>query len=74
MIFIQGINDQFKITEELAALQSIKGTTAGEDIYEKFCQTMVDLGLDWAKLVSVTTDGAPSMVGAARGVGGRINR
>ncbi|KAJ1150092.1 hypothetical protein NDU88_002890 [Pleurodeles waltl] len=53
-----------QVTEELAALKSIKGTTTGEDIYEKVCQTVNDLELDWAKLASVTTDGAPSMVGS----------
>ncbi|KAL7882960.1 hypothetical protein SRHO_G00006180 [Serrasalmus rhombeus] len=74
LIFIRGINEKFEVTEELAALQSIKGTTTGEDIYEKVRQTVADLRLDWAKLTSVTTDGAPSMVGSARGVIVRINR
>ncbi|XP_041447439.1 general transcription factor II-I repeat domain-containing protein 2-like [Xenopus laevis] len=74
LIFIRATNDHFEVTEELAALQSIKGTTTGEDIYEKVCQTMNDLELDWAKLASVTTDGAPSMVGSMKGVVGRINK
>ncbi|KAJ1132649.1 hypothetical protein NDU88_010956 [Pleurodeles waltl] len=68
LIFIRGTNDYFEVTEELAALKSIKGTTTGEDIYEKVCQTVNDLELDWAKLASVTTDGAPSMVGSMKGV------
>ena len=74
LIFIRGMNDNFEVTEELAALQSIKGTTTGEDIYEKVCQTMNGLELDWAKLASVTTDGAPSMVGSKKGVLARINQ
>ncbi|KAM8977132.1 general transcription factor II-I repeat domain-containing protein 2-like [Pelodytes ibericus] len=74
LIFIRGMNDYFEVTEELAALQSIKGTTTGEDIYEKVCQTVNDLELDWAKLASVTTDGAPSMVGSKKGVIARINQ
>ncbi|XP_066127213.1 general transcription factor II-I repeat domain-containing protein 2-like [Saccopteryx bilineata] len=73
LIFICGMNDNFKVTEELAALQSIKGTTTGEDIYEKVSQTVKDLELDWAKLSSVTTDGAPSMVGPKKGVIAHIN-
>ncbi|KAJ4927848.1 hypothetical protein JOQ06_015650, partial [Pogonophryne albipinna] len=60
--------------EELAALQSLKGTTTGEDIFGKVCQTMEELDLDWSKLASITTDGAPSMVGASRGLIGRMNR
>uniref|UniRef100_A0A8C4UKQ9 SPIN-DOC-like zinc-finger domain-containing protein n=1 Tax=Falco tinnunculus TaxID=100819 RepID=A0A8C4UKQ9_FALTI len=74
LIFIRGTNDSFEVTEELAALKSIKGTTTGEDIYEKVCQTMNDLELDWGKLFSVTTDGAPSMVGSMKGVVARINK
>ncbi|KAK0141514.1 General transcription factor II-I repeat domain-containing protein 2A [Merluccius polli] len=60
--------------EELAALQSLKGTTTGEDIFGKVCQTMEESDLDWSKLASITTDRAPSMVGASRGLIGRMNR
>lgn len=74
LIFICGSNDDFEVIEELAALQSIKGTTTGEDIYEKVCQTMNGLELDWAKLASVTTDGVPSMVGSKKRVIARINQ
>ncbi|XP_042299832.1 general transcription factor II-I repeat domain-containing protein 2-like, partial [Sceloporus undulatus] len=74
LIFIRGINDNFEVTEELAALQSIKGTTTGEDIYELICRTVNGLELDWAKLASVTTDGTPSMVESKRGVISRINQ
>ncbi len=31
-------------------------------------------GLDWSKLASITTDRAPSMVGASRGLVGRMDR
>ncbi|KAM8791748.1 general transcription factor II-I repeat domain-containing protein 2-like [Rhynchonycteris naso] len=74
LIIIHGTNDNFEVTEELVALQSIRGTTTGKDIYEKVSQTVKDLELDWAKLASVTTDGAPSMVGSKKGVIARINQ
>lgn len=74
LIFLCGVNSNFELSEELAALQSLKGTTTGEDIFGKACQTMEELGLDWSKLVSITTDGAPSMVGTSRGLIGRMNR
>ncbi|XP_013907438.1 PREDICTED: SCAN domain-containing protein 3-like [Thamnophis sirtalis] len=35
LIFIRGTNDYFEVTEELAALKSIKGRTTGEDIFKK---------------------------------------
>lgn len=74
LIFIRGVSANFEMCEDLAALQSLKGTTTGEDIFGKVCQTMEDLNLDWSKLVSITTDGAPSMVGASRGLIGLVNR
>ncbi|CAI5649826.1 unnamed protein product [Oreochromis niloticus] len=74
LIFIRGVSANFEMCEELAALQSLKGTTTGEDIFDKVCQTMEELDLDWAKLASITTDGAPCMVGASRGLIGRMNR
>ncbi|XP_034260429.1 general transcription factor II-I repeat domain-containing protein 2-like [Pantherophis guttatus] len=74
LIFIRGTNDYFEVTEELAALKSIEGTTAGESIFEKVRQTMNDLELDWAKLASVTTNAGPSMAGCMKGVVARINK
>ncbi|KAL3969674.1 KRAB domain-containing zinc finger protein [Sarotherodon galilaeus] len=65
---------QLLIFIKLAALQSVKGTTMREDIFNKVCETMEELALDWAKLASITTDGAPCMVGASRGLIGRMNR
>jgi len=35
---------------------------------------MGELGLDWSKLASITTDGAPSIVGASRCLIGHMNR
>ncbi|XP_037804762.1 general transcription factor II-I repeat domain-containing protein 2-like [Penaeus monodon] len=58
--------------EELAALQSLKGTTTGEDVFGKVYQTMEELDLDWSKMASITTDGAPSMVGMSRGLIGHM--
>lgn len=34
LIFIRGINDTFEITEEFLAIQSLKGKTLGEDLYD----------------------------------------
>jgi hypothetical protein len=40
LIFVRGINSEFEMTEELAGLQSLKGTTTGEDIFQKLCETL----------------------------------
>ncbi|KAK0137893.1 General transcription factor II-I repeat domain-containing protein 2 [Merluccius polli] len=73
LIFIRGVSASFEVSEELAALKSLKGTTTGEDIFVQVCKTMEELGLAWSKLASITTDGAPSMVGTTRGLVGRLN-
>ena len=62
------------MSEELASLKSLKGTTTGEDIFVQVCKTMDDFDLHWSKLASITTDGAPSMVGTTRGLVGRLSR
>lgn len=74
LIFLRGVNSNFEVSEELAALKSLKGTTTREDIFGKVCQTMGELDLGWSKLASITTDGTPSMVGALSGLIGRMNR
>uniref|UniRef100_A0A671TSU0 Uncharacterized protein n=1 Tax=Sparus aurata TaxID=8175 RepID=A0A671TSU0_SPAAU len=74
LIFIRVVNSDFEVSEELAALQSLSDTTTGEDIFCKVHQTMEELDLDWSKLASITTDGAPSMTGASRGLAGHIKR
>ena len=66
LIFIRGVNANFEMCEELAAFQNLKRTTTREVIFGKVCQTMKEVDLDWSKLASITTDGAPSMVGMSR--------
>lgn len=72
LIFIRGVDSNFEVTEELAALKSLKGTTTGDDIFQKVAETMNTLKLNWNNLRSMTTDGAPNMVGKKTGLAGRI--
>uniref|UniRef100_A0A2S2NUF0 General transcription factor II-I repeat domain-containing protein 2B n=1 Tax=Schizaphis graminum TaxID=13262 RepID=A0A2S2NUF0_SCHGA len=72
LIFIRGIDTDYNITEELASLESISGTTKGADIFEKVNFCIENLGLTWEKLCSITTDGAPNMVERNTGLVGRI--
>ncbi|GCC23330.1 hypothetical protein chiPu_0001724 [Chiloscyllium punctatum] len=62
-ILVRGITTDFKITEELAAMQSMKGTTTGNDLFTGVNACLDTLGLKWDKLVSVTTDGCPNPTG-----------
>ena len=62
LVFVRGITN-FKITEELVAMRSIKGTTMGSDLFTEVNACMDSLGLKWDRLISVTTDGCPNLTG-----------
>lgn len=51
-IFIQGVNGDFNVTGEMAALQSMKGTITGADMMEILEKVMVKL-LDIQQILSV---------------------
>lgn len=72
-IFIRGVDKEFTVTEELLALQPLKGTTTGEDIFIEVQKVFTSFGLPWSKLIGVCTDGAPSMVGLRKGFIGILN-
>ena len=63
LIFVRGITPDFKITEELAAMRSMKGTTTGSDLFTEVNECMDTLGLKWDRLAGVTTDGCPNLTG-----------
>lgn len=67
-IFIRGIDQNFSITEEMAALFPMKGTTKGTDIYKALTSTLNRFGLNLDNLSGVVTDGAPAMTGKNEGV------
>jgi hypothetical protein len=66
-ISARGIDLEFSITEELAALMSMKGTTAGADMYEVE-KALHNLNIQMQKLIGLMTHTAPSMVGRNSGV------
>lgn len=63
LVFLRGITQEFKITEELAAVRSMKGTTTGSDLFNEVNACMDTLELKWERLVGVTTDGCPNLTG-----------
>ncbi|XP_076147302.1 general transcription factor II-I repeat domain-containing protein 2-like [Alosa pseudoharengus] len=72
LIFIRGINDNFEITEEFLAMESLKGTTRGEDLYNHVSAAIERRKLPWSKLANVTTDGSPNLTGRHVGLLKRI--
>ena len=54
LVFVRGITPDFKITEELAAMRSMKGTTTGSDLFTEVNECMDTLGLKWDRLAGVT--------------------
>ncbi|GLV46494.1 hypothetical protein CBL_20823 [Carabus blaptoides fortunei] len=67
LIFIRACNENFEIVEELLSMQSMKHQTTGDDIFEEIKNCLLSYNLPWNKLISVTTDGAPSLTGAKIG-------
>ncbi|XP_075322580.1 general transcription factor II-I repeat domain-containing protein 2B-like [Odontesthes bonariensis] len=63
LVFVRGITPDFKITKELAAMRSMKGTTLGSDLFTEVNACMDTLGLKWDRLAGVTTDGCPNLTG-----------
>uniref|UniRef100_A0A3Q1CL84 DUF4371 domain-containing protein n=1 Tax=Amphiprion ocellaris TaxID=80972 RepID=A0A3Q1CL84_AMPOC len=59
--------------EELLCLLPLTGRTTGEIIFTELTQFFVKNGLDVGKIVSIVTDGAPSMVGQHKGLVGRLS-
>jgi hypothetical protein len=62
-IVVRGIDDDFNITEEMAALFPMKGTAIGSVLLNALQSTLRRFNLKLNSLSGVVTDGAPAMVG-----------
>eukprot|EP00066_Takifugu_rubripes_P014554 XP_011603820.1 PREDICTED: general transcription factor II-I repeat domain-containing protein 2-like [Takifugu rubripes] len=67
-IFIRGVDDTLTVTEELVEMVPMSGTTTTDDIFTALVGTLDRVGVNWARAVSLATDGAPSMIGRKAGV------
>lgn len=65
--------DGNKFREELLCLLPLPGRTTGEILFNELTQFFAKIDLDVAKIVSVVTDGAPSMVGQRKGLVSRLS-
>ena len=73
LIFVRGISENFEITEELLSMESMKDTTTGGDVFECVENAFRTMELPWQKMVSVTTDGCPSLTGKNVGLLRRLS-
>ena len=73
LIFIRRIDKPFCITEELLSMDSLKGTTTGQDIFDRVMHSLGKSQLCLDRLVSITTDSVHSLTGKLSGLGKRIN-
>jgi len=62
-IFIRAVSDQFQVIEELMGVESMHGTTKGSDLFKTLKSSVQSCNLDWKKLDSICTDGAPALTG-----------
>uniref|UniRef100_A0AAG5DR17 SPIN-DOC-like zinc-finger domain-containing protein n=1 Tax=Anopheles atroparvus TaxID=41427 RepID=A0AAG5DR17_ANOAO len=71
-IFIRGVNASLDITEEFLQLVPLLNTTTSDDIFCAVQDALDKIGLDWSRVVSLATDGAPAMIGKKSGAATKI--
>jgi hypothetical protein len=62
------VDINFNITEELAALCSMKGPITGAKLYEQVMRVIEKFNLNLKKLQGITTDAEPAMAGKKNGL------
>lgn len=73
LIFIRTVMEDFEIGEELLSMESIKDRTRGINICDAVCCSLDAYNVKLSSMVSVTTDGAPAMVGRKAGAVSLLN-
>lgn len=66
-VFVRGVTSSFQVFEEFIQLIHLKDTVTGADIFEVVINMISKMNLDISKLIGITTDGAPAMVGNKKG-------
>ena len=65
-VFVHEIKENFHILEKFMELIPMKNITTGADILKALLQYLAAKNLDFSRLMSITTDGAPLMVGKVK--------
>ncbi|XP_060861778.1 general transcription factor II-I repeat domain-containing protein 2-like [Metopolophium dirhodum] len=71
-IFVRYVTSDVDVKEELLDLISLKETTRGIDIKIAIDETLQKAEIPLNKIISISTDGAPSMVGCKNGLIGLL--
>ena len=74
VVFIRGVTASFTIMEEFLQLVPLHGRTTGKIVCDVTLNCLTSTGLDLLHLVSITTDGAPAMVGKERGAASLLQK
>uniref|UniRef100_UPI00358E1D8A general transcription factor II-I repeat domain-containing protein 2-like n=1 Tax=Myxine glutinosa TaxID=7769 RepID=UPI00358E1D8A len=73
-VFIRGVTADFQVCEEFLQLVPLRDTTTGKDICDAVLLCVDQHSLDLSRLVCVTTDRAPAMVGEKKGAASLLVR
>ncbi|KAL3873751.1 hypothetical protein ACJMK2_036840 [Sinanodonta woodiana] len=68
LVCVLGVSSSFDITEEFIGMGSMKGQTTASALFEGTVRLCSSVLLDFTKLISVITDGAPAMTGKSNGL------
>ncbi|CAG4935897.1 unnamed protein product [Parnassius apollo] len=72
-IFVRFLDIESKpLREELLTILPLKGNTRGEDLFKVIDEFITKSDISYDKIVSLSTDGAPAMIGKEKGVVKRI--
>ncbi|XP_067243660.1 general transcription factor II-I repeat domain-containing protein 2B-like [Chanodichthys erythropterus] len=74
LVFLRGVNETFDVTQELAGIETLSGTTKGEDLFFAVERVLEKNELKWEKMAGITTDGAPAMVGRKSGLAAFVSQ
>ncbi|XP_026214156.1 SCAN domain-containing protein 3-like, partial [Anabas testudineus] len=73
LVYVRFFNtDQKAFCEDLLGVTPLKTSTRGEDIYVAIKEMLAKRGVEPKKVVSITTDGAPAMIGREKGAVARL--
>lgn len=75
LVYIRFLNrDKNEFCEDLLGVTSLQTTTRGEDIYLAIKEMVLKRGIEPKQVVSITTDGAPAMMGREKGAVARMKK